>query len=54
MFDELRSALTHDPLVFSVANTIKLFVPLDVRLESLTIAMAHWDSNFRTVLGHPQ
>lgn len=40
MCDVLRSALTLDPLVCAVADSIILIVPPDVGLESLASAMA--------------
>jgi len=45
--------LTLDPLVFSVADFIMLLVSPDVRLESLSSAMSHQDSNFRRVFWNP-
>lgn len=53
MCDVLRSALTFELLVFSVPDTMILFVPLDMRLGSLALAVSHRVSNFRMVLGHP-
>lgn len=40
MCDVLRSALTLDPLVFAVTETIMLLVPPDMRLQGLALAMA--------------
>lgn len=53
MYAVLRSVLTLDPLVFSVTDFIILLVSLDVRLESLSLAMSHQDSNFGMVLWNP-
>lgn len=50
----LRSVLTLDLLVFSVTGIITLLISLHARLESLSLAMSHQDSNIKMVVwNHP-
>lgn len=49
----LRHVLTFDLLGLLEIDFIILLVPLDVRLESLPLAISHQDSNFRVLLWNP-
>lgn len=50
MYAVLGSVCKLDLLVFAVTDCIILLVSLDVRLESVSLAISHQDSNFRMVL----